>query len=272
MAAVAGRHPRQAASRRGVDPATALGLIAGFGLILGAIAVGGRPQAFIDLPAILIVFGGTAAVIAISHSPSDMLALPALVLRTLVRQHGTPRKAARILVDLATWCRRHGMMAMDSRLRDFAGQPLLQHGLAMAIDSVAEAEITSRLEWELAAMRERHRQSVAILRRAAEVAPAMGLIGTLVGLVQMLGSLDDPASIGPAMAVALLTTFYGAVLSHMAFTPMAVKLERSSVSEQLVGRMQMLTALSIRRQENPRRLQAAIDGLLPVAGRDIASA
>jgi len=112
-------------------------------------------------------------------------------------------------------------------------------------------------------MKSRHERGVGILRQAATVAPAMGLIGTLIGLVQMLGNLDDPNSIGPSMAVALLTTLYGAVLANMVFSPLAAKLERNSNDEASVMNVYTLGASSIGRQENPRRLETLLNTLLP---------
>lgn len=114
-------------------------------------------------------------------------------------------------------------------------------------------------------MIQRHLKSAGVLRKAAEVAPAMGLIGTLIGLVQMLGNLEDPAAIGPGMAIALLTTFYGAVLSNMMFSPLATKLERNSAEESLVANLYMLAAGSICRKENPRRLEMLFNAMLPPA-------
>ncbi len=111
------------------------------------------------------------------------------------------------------------------------------------------------------------KKSAGVFRKAAEVSPAMGLIGTLVGLVQMLGNLEDPSSIGPSMAVALLTTFYGAILAHMVFSPLASKLERNSDEEALVQNFYLLGAASIVRQENPRRLEMVLNALLPPASR-----
>jgi chemotaxis protein MotA len=110
-------------------------------------------------------------------------------------------------------------------------------------------------------------KAAAVLRRAAEISPAMGLIGTLVGLVQMLGSLDDPATIGPAMAVALLTTFYGAIMANMLLSPLAAKLERHAADEALVMTLDVTTAASISRQENPRRLEMLLNAALPPAQR-----
>jgi len=120
---------------------------------------------------------------------------------------------------------------------------------------------------ELHAIADRHNKGADILRRAAEVAPAMGLIGTLVGLVQMLGNLDDPSAIGPAMAVALLTTFYGAVLGNMVFAPLASKLERKSDEEALLNEIYLLGITSIARQESPRRLEVLLNTILPPANR-----
>ena len=106
-----------------------------------------------------------------------------------------------------------------------------------------------------------------VLRKMGEFSPAMGLIGTLVGLVQMLGHLDDPSTIGPSMAVALLTTFYGAVLANIVFLPLASKLERNSAEETLVNNVYLMGAASIGRQENPRRLEMLLNSVLPPAKR-----
>jgi chemotaxis protein MotA len=106
-----------------------------------------------------------------------------------------------------------------------------------------------------------------VLRRASEVAPAMGLIGTLVGLVQMLGSLSDPSAIGPAMALALLTTFYGAVLGNVVLSPLAAKVERAAEEDALVKTLYTIGAVSIARQENPRRLEMLLNAVLPPGKR-----
>jgi len=169
------------------DMATIVGLGGAFVLIAAAIALGGAWSAFVDLRAVLIVLGGTAAVTAISFGAGDL---------------GRARRAF-------SQC----------------------------------------------------------LRRAAEVAPAMGLIGTLVGLVQMLANLNDPSAIGPGMAVALLTTFYGAVLANMVLAPLAAKLEKRAGEESLVNEIYLMGVASIARRENPRRLEMLINTVLPPARR-----
>src|SRR5690606_27445486 len=140
-------------------------------------------------------------------------------------------------------------------------------GLMMAMDGMPEAQIEELMRRELSTVSGRQVRAASVLRKCAEVSPAMGLIGTLVGLVQMLGSLDDPATIGPSMAVALLTTFYGALLANMVFMPLAAKLDRNAAAERLVNQIYMLGALSICRQENPRRLELLINTVLPPAQR-----
>ena len=124
------------------------------------------------------------------------------------------------------------------------------------------ALIERALRRQIAADDERRARAEAILRRAADVAPAMGLIGTLIGLVQMLGQLDDPSSIGPAMAVALLTTFYGALLAHALFYPLAERLAGQADHARLQAELQLLAALSIAERENPRLLEASLNSLL----------
>jgi chemotaxis protein MotA len=245
------------------DLATLLGLAGGLVLIAVAIAWGGRAWSFVEPAALLIVLGGTAAVTTISFSVADVARVPLLLRKTLESGADAPAEAVARLVRLAEQARRDGLLSLDDRLPLLADQPLLQRGVALVVDGATEDDVARALELELNAMAGRHQQAAGVLRRAAEVAPAMGLIGTLIGLVQMLGRLEDPSSIGPAMAVALLTTFYGAVLGHMVLTPLAVKLEGTSQNEVLRGEMQILAVQAIRRRVNPRQLQAALNGLLP---------
>jgi chemotaxis protein MotA len=128
-----------------------------------------------------------------------------------------------------------------------------------------DAEVILRREMHSTVMR--HSKSTSVLKKLGEFSPAMGLIGTLIGLVQMLANLDDPSSIGPAMAVALLTTFYGAVMANMIFLPLASKLERNSSEETLVNNIYLMGVASIGRKENPRRLEMLINSLLPPSQR-----
>jgi len=254
-------------TRHSLDPATLFGLAGAFALVATAMVLGGTPRAFLDLPAILIVVGGTLLVTTISFSLGDILGAQRVVRRSLFFQRSDPSQAALQVLSLADQARKKGVLALQDALDRMPKASFLYRGLNLAVDGFTGDDIDSILRAEISATVDRHEKSAAILRRAAEVAPAMGLIGTLVGLVQMLGNLEDPSTIGPSMAVALLTTFYGAIMANMLFLPLAAKLERNSAHEALVNNVYMLGAASVGRQENPRRLELMINTSLPPANR-----
>ena len=250
-----------------LDPATLLGLFGAFGLVALAMTVGGSPKSFFDPPALLIVLGGTIGVTTIAFSLDEVLRTQAVVGQTILRSVPDPVSTARQMVELSALARQRGELAIEAAVESEIGSSFGRRALQMAVDGEPSEEIERILKREIEEMEQRHFNSANVLRKAAETAPAMGLIGTLIGLVQMLGNLDDPASIGPNMAIALLTTFYGAVLSSMFFSPLAAKLERNSAKESLTANIYMLAATSISRKENPRRLEALLNALLPPAQR-----
>jgi len=250
-----------------LDFATLFGLFGAIGLICAAIFLGGTWLAFLDARAILLVVIGTFAVTAVSYSVQEVIQAQPIMLRTLFRPSHTPNEAAMQTLQLAERARRRGILQLQSELYGLRAEPFLHRAMTMLVDGIAVEEIERNLTFETHAMMQRHVRSTGILRRAAEVSPAMGLIGTLVGLVQMLGSLNSPDRIGPAMAVALLTTFYGAVLANVVFLPLASKLERNSATELLINQIYILGSLSIGRQENPRRLELVLNTILPANQR-----
>jgi chemotaxis protein MotA len=249
--------------RGGLDLATLLGIAGAFALVVAAMVLGGSPSSFFDLPAILIVLGGTAAVTTVSFSFAEMASAMRTALKTFLTTGADPREAARQALLIAEHARKYGVLALEDIAHSVIDEPVLHKGLTLAIDGAPGDDIEKTVQMHLEATRERHLKGASVLRRAGEVSPAMGLIGTLVGLVQMLGSLDDPSSIGPAMAVALLTTFYGAILATMVFLPLASKLERNSKEELLNNHIFLMAITSIGRRENPRRLEGMINTILP---------
>ena len=251
------------AARGRLDLATVLGLVSGFGLVVIAISAGGTLRMFLDLPSLLIVIGGTFGITTIAFSLPEIAAVHKALIKALF--HGVPRAdaEARRVLELSELARRNGALSLAEAMPRIRGEPFLAKALQMVIDGYPIEEVERVMGREVDEMTSRHRKSASVLRKAAEVSPAMGLIGTLIGLVQMLGNLDDPASIGPAMALALLTTFYGAVLSNMAFAPLAAKLERNSAEEAVIFNVYLLGAVSIGRKENPRRLEMLLNAHLP---------
>jgi chemotaxis protein MotA len=246
-----------------LDPAGAVGLVAAFSVIGLAIATGAAPSRFVDLPSVLIVLGGTFAVTLASFTLQDFARLPQVMGAALsATPPPRPRDVADDALELAGAVRQASVALLEQRAASLARHGFLHRGLMMLLEGAAPQAIERVLIREIEAMAERQHAAVAILRRAAEVAPAMGLIGTLIGLVQMLGHLEDPEQIGPAMAVALLTTLYGALLAHALFGPLAERLAARFSVERLAAELQLVAAVAIAERDNPRRLEAALNGLL----------
>lgn len=256
------------APSRKMDLATLLGLIAALALIAVAVVMNGSPLAFIDVPAILMVVLGTFAVTAISYTGEELREAQPSFRQAMFRTEIDPRVAARRVLTLADKARKRGMLSLQGDLYGLRDAPFLQRSLGMLVDGLQVDEIERNMTLEAHALAQGRHRAAAILRRAAEVSPAMGLIGTLVGLVQMLGNLDSPERIGPAMSVALLTTLYGALMANVVFLPLASKLERNATVEQLVSQIYTMGVASMGRQENPRRLEMLLNTVLP-AGQQI---
>ncbi len=250
-----------------MDVATVVGLLSGFGMVGGAIFLGGSPESFINPPSILIVIGGTLAITTACYSIPEMLRTFGIVGKTFVRSTRDPSEAAIQVLQVAELARKRGVLALQNLLGSVHGEPFLLKGMTMVVDGTPGEEIEAIMRRDLQATTQRHAKSASVLRKMGEFSPAMGLIGTLIGLVQMLGNLDDPSTVGPSMAVALLTTFYGAVLANMVFMPLATKLERNSQEEAMVNYLYVLAASSIGNQENPRRLEMMLNSTLPPAKR-----
>lgn len=246
---------------------TLLGIVAGFGLIISAMIFGGSPEAFIDTPSILIVLAGTVAITMVSFSVSDLLNIPrALWNMTAYKPHDA-RDVGTTMIQISERARSEGVMSLEKVANTLGHEPFLQKALNLTADGTPADEVEKILQKEIYYTSSIQSKSVDLLRRASEVAPAMGLIGTLIGLVQMLGNLSDPSTIGPSMSIALLTTFYGAVLAHMVLLPLATKAERNSHNQSVMNSLYMVGVLSIGREENPRRLEVQLNAMLPQAQR-----
>ena len=250
-----------------IDSATVLGFASGFGLVAVAMTVGGSPWSFFDLPAFLIVIGGTFGVTTICFPMQEMLQTPRVIGKALVRPVRDAQRTAWEMLSIAEVARKKGLLDFEGSLDTITDDQMAIEALELVADGVPGNEIELALRREIDAMVERHISGANVMRKAADISPAMGLIGTLIGLVQMLSNLEDPSSIGPSMAIALLTTFYGAILSNMVFAPLAAKLERNSAEEALAAEMVLLGASSISRKENPRRLETSVNAMLPPAKR-----
>ncbi|MEZ5288942.1 MAG: MotA/TolQ/ExbB proton channel family protein [Vicinamibacterales bacterium] len=251
-----------------MDIATVIGIVLGFGLVIGSILLGGSLVAFINAPGILIVLGGTVAATLISEKLSVFIGSTKVAVQAFMQPTISVQQTVEQLIALSNVMRKDGLIALeDQRIPD----PFMAKGVRMALDGVPPDGVRSALIGEMQALRDRHRKGQRIFRFMGATAPAMGMVGTLIGLVQMLQSMSDPSSIGPAMAVALLTTLYGAVLAFLVFIPIADKLEGRTKDE--VQHMGVVVAgiEGVLSKENPRIIRERLDTYLDPEHRTAAS-
>ncbi len=231
-----------------VDLSTVFGLLAGAALILSAIVLGGRPSLYLDFPSFLIVFGGTLGVTFIKNPLDRVFSTLSVVRKAFTNRLTQPEELAEQIVQLSRKARRESLLALN---RVPIGDPFLARSVKLAVDGMEPAEIKTLLEAEIQTLAQRHKQGQELLEGMAASAPAFGMIGTLIGLVQMLANMNEPHSIGPAMAVALLTTLYGALLAYLVCLPLAEKLRNRSRQEVNARMMVLQGIVAIAHGEHP---------------------
>ena len=249
-----------------MDIATLIGIVAGFGLIIVSIVMGGAPELFVNIPSVLIVVGGTLAATLINYPLGDVLGVLATLRNAFFHQATEPSELIRKIVEFANVARREGILALESHASSVDDE-FLQKSVQLAIDGTAPELIKDVLTTELAFMEDRHAMGQSILNAAGAFAPAYGMIGTLIGLVQMLATLDDPSTIGGSMAIALLTTLYGAVLANVVCLPCAGKLKVRTARELLAKEIVIEGILSIQSGENPRVVEQKLKAFISPAER-----
>ena len=250
-----------------MDIATLIGLVLAVGLIIGSILFGGSLSAFIDVPSLLIVAGGTAAVGLVNYPLKEMLGSIQVVKHAFKSTVPDAREQLKFLVQCAEVARKEGVLALEKELQGVQDD-FMKKGMQMLVDGIDAEKLREALEDELYAMDERHQTGSKLFAALGATAPAMGLIGTLIGLVQMLQSMEDPSKIGPAMAVALLTTFYGALFANVVFTPLSGKLAHRNSQEVLVRSLVIKGLVGIANGENPRMLSQKLQGELAPKDRE----
>ena len=243
-----------------MDLASIIGFIGACGMIAGAMISGGGLGPFVDVPSVLIVVGGTFfAVMYTTPLPTFLSSFGAMGKAFFPPVKSQEQLVTR-MVELAAITRKDGMMALDGQ---DVPDKFFQKGMQMLVDGADEKKLVAQLTQEIKSMRERHGDLQAVVKAWVDLAPAMGMIGTLVGLVLMLGNMSDPKAIGPAMAVALLTTLYGAFFANVMFAPMLTKLELYTNKESVYREMVVLGLRNIARGESPRNIQDQLAANLP---------
>ena len=244
-----------------MDLSTLIGIGAAFGLMLMAILQGGPLTIFINVPSILIVVGGTIGNTLVHYPFSDVFDALNVAKKTYFSQEMSINNLIVQLMEFANKASKEGILALQGAM-ETVDDDFLKKAIQMAVDGQEPETLRSMLNTEIEYIQMRHGKGADIFLAVAAYAPAMGMVGTLIGLVQMLQTMDDPASIGPAMAVALLTTFYGAVIANVVCAPMAGKLKNRSASEVLIKTLIIEGMQSILSGENPRIMEQKLHAFI----------
>ncbi len=242
-----------------MDIVTLLGLAVGLSLIIGAIIIGGAVDVFVNVPGMMIVIGGTMASIMVAFPFEEVIQAFNAAFKMFVQRKTKVRDVVNIMVKVAEISRREGLVALENVQTE---NMVLKKSCQLIADNADPDIIRTTLSIEISSMRRRHQVGQDVFKRLAGLAPAFGMMGTLIGLVQMLSQLSDPKSIGPAMAVALLTTFYGSAMATLIFIPIGAKLRARTLQEQLHLEVIFEGAKSILENNNPRLVYEKLSSFL----------
>ncbi|MBT3508095.1 MAG: motility protein A, partial [Nitrospina sp.] len=209
----------------------------------------------------MIVLGGTLAATLIAFPINEVMKVMGLFLRVFMVQKSDQYHLIEVMVDICNVARKGGVLAIESKLKDITNE-FLKKGLEMTVDGKDEATVNSLLKREVKQLQNAHKDGWEIFNQMGAFAPAFGMVGTLIGLIQMLSDLSDVSSVGPKMAIALITTFYGAVVANLFFIPMTVKLKRRSATEALEMQLILEGLGYIRKGVNPRFMQDVLENYL----------
>ncbi|MFN2371829.1 MAG: motility protein A [Candidatus Krumholzibacteriia bacterium] len=244
-----------------MDIATVVGIVVAFGLIVWSIMLGGDLDGFVDMPSVAVVLGGTLGALLVNFPLARILGLVKVCKKAVLFAVEDPDEVIAKLVRYAERARREGMLALEED-SESEPDPFLRKGLRLAVDGTDPQLLEKILETDVAQIESRHAEGSSILSAGGTYAPAFGMIGTLIGLVNMLSNLEDPTQIGAGMATALITTFYGAVMANAFFLPMAGKLENRSKEEMLVKQMVIDGIMAIQSGDSPRIVEEKLKSFL----------
>ncbi|SFB36928.1 chemotaxis protein MotA [Lentibacillus halodurans] len=246
------------------DILTPFGITLGFIMIMLAILSKGGTQgftSFMDIASIFVVIGGLVASLLINFKTEQIKLTGKVIKEAFHQKDQRLKELIDMFIRLAERARREGILALENEM-DEVDDAFIRKGVLLAVDGIEPEVINDIMNAEITAMEERHHRGRVILEKAGEYAPAWGMIGTLVGLVLMLNSLTDPATLGPNMAVALLTTLYGTVMANLVFIPMANKLASKTEEEMFIKQIIIEGVIGVQSGQNPRILEEKLGAFL----------
>jgi len=247
-----------------MDLATLIGLVGAFGIVIASMLMGGSAGMFVNIPSLLIVLVGTLFVVLMKFSLAQFLGAIKIAIKAFSFKLAKPEQIIEEVVELADAARKGGLLSLEGKE---VSSNFLSKGIQLLVDGHDADVVRNLLRKDLQQTLQRHEWGAKIFSAMGDVGPAMGMIGTLVGLVAMLANMDDPKSIGPAMAVALLTTLYGAMFANMFALPVADKLALRREEEGRVKSMIIDALLAIQGGQNPRVIDSMLKAYLPESQR-----
>jgi chemotaxis protein MotA len=247
-----------------MDIASIIGVVLGIVLIIGSILLGSGLGIFINMPSMLIVMGGTIAATLIAYPLKDALTVVGVTMKVFMFKIEDTEKLIEQLIRISEKARKNGLLSIEGDIAD-TKDPFFAKALQMTVDGVKTVDMMAIMQKQINLTQKEHKTGYSMFSSMGAYAPAFGMVGTLIGLVQMLANLDDPSTIGPKMAVAMITTFYGALLANLFFIPMSDKLKLRSQEELTNMTLLYEGIISIREGEHPRLMQDKLNVYL--AGR-----
>ncbi len=251
-----------------MDIASVIGIVCALALLFGSVLIGTAPlSAYFDVPSILMVFGGASATCFTCFPLKTMLSSPKVAMKAIFNKAQDRVELIKQIVSLAETARRDGLLALESRIPEIEN-PLVRSGIQMAVDGSTPEAVEQVLRTDVSAMAARHKVGKSIMDQMGRFAPAYGMIGTLVGLIMMLGNMSDPSQLSAGMAVTLITTLYGAVAANAFFAPCAEKLGLLSKQEIMSCEIAIRGVMAIQSGESPRVIQQKLNTFLPRKQRE----
>lgn len=251
-----------------MDIATIIGLILGAVLtVFGILSGGASIMDYVDLPSMLITFGGAFSCVLVSHTLQDFLnGIKGAALAFKVPVLNTSEMIKNI-IELSNVARKEGLLSLEEATAELE-EPFLKKGILLVVDGTDPDLVRGILETELISIEARHKKVIGFWDMVAAMGPAWGMIGTLIGLIAMLNDMNDPTKIGPSMAIALITTLYGSLLANWVATPIANKLRVINAAEMQLKEVMIEGLLSIQAGENPRVIEEKLKSFLAPKDRE----
>lgn len=245
-----------------MDIASLLGIVLGFAMVIfGILSAGADISGYIDVPSVIITIGGSISGVLASNKLKDFVAGLKSISLVFKEKVMDPGSVINKIIELSNIARKEGLLALEEASNDI-DDDFLKKGIMLVVDGTDPELVRGILETELVCVEARHKKVIGFWEKWAELGPAWGMIGTLIGLVNMLNDMDDPSAIGPSMAVALITTLYGSIVANWLCSPVAEKMKVNDALEVMMKEIMVEGLLSIQAGENPRIIEEKLKSFL----------